>query len=440
MESDKRQPLETTNSELRRRAETAFERANRDVENLPPDDARRLLHELDVHQIELQMQNEELVATQLALEESRSRLADLYDNAPAGYCTLEPDSTIREANHMFATMLGGDRRSLIGRRFTSVVDRDHQDPFYLFHQSLLETQDQRSCDLLLRRRDNSLLWARLDATREEQGGNCRCVITDISGRKQLEDSLKSLTARLEDRVTERTRELAAANARLKTELAERELLERQIDTIAESERQRIGLDLHDGLVQILTGLRFKAESLVSTLSASDPSIAGEVRSIALHLRQAVSYARLIARGLQPVEPVPDGLAEALGQLAETTSHLSQVQCRFLMHGDGLVADRLAAFHLYRIAQEAVTNAIKHAKPGSIRISLRTRAGKIALSVVNDGGRPHRLGSHHGLGIKSMNHRAARIGAGFECRPHRAAGMLVRCVIPGPCDRGSLSRF
>ena len=174
---------------LRREAETIL--SGRDA--LPPPEARpdahRLLHELQVHQIELEMQNEELRRTQLDLELSRQRYFDLYDRAPVGYFTLGENGLIQEANLTAADMLGMDRATLCAQQFSRLILPEDQDIFYLCRKALLDTGRPQSCELRLVARDAALLWVRLEATLAHDSGCApllRVVASDISSRKRAE--------------------------------------------------------------------------------------------------------------------------------------------------------------------------------------------------------------------------------------------------------------
>ena len=154
-----------SNQTLRQRAEAAFSAAaGSDVDDLPRDEIRRLLHELGVHQIELEMQNEDLRRTQEALLEARARYFDLYDLAPVGYLTVDEANVILESNLTAATMLGRTRQVLTKSPFTRYILAEDQDRFYLHRRRLFATGEMQQAEVRLTRLDGSVFWVRLDAS------------------------------------------------------------------------------------------------------------------------------------------------------------------------------------------------------------------------------------------------------------------------------------
>jgi PAS domain S-box-containing protein len=176
---------------LRQRAEAALSGAHADAAGLAGSDLQRLVHNLRVHQIELEMQNEELRRAQLELAQSRDRLTDLYDFAPIGYLTLDPRLTILEANLTAAALLGTERARLLGKRFTAFVTRESQDALYHGQRAALGSDDKQTCELVLRRGDGSICPVQMDLVGLEDAPRgtrlLRCVVGDISERKRVEE-------------------------------------------------------------------------------------------------------------------------------------------------------------------------------------------------------------------------------------------------------------
>lgn len=162
--------------------------------------SKELLHEFQVQQIELEMQNEELRKAQTALEESRDRYIDLYDFSPNGYLTLSCDGLISEINLTGAALLGEERNKLVGRRFALFVASEDGD---LWHQHFLRAKNKnvkQSCELTLKRKDGSVLYAKLDSLRVQASPLCsiRMVISDITERNRLEKEIQERRKEMED--------------------------------------------------------------------------------------------------------------------------------------------------------------------------------------------------------------------------------------------------
>jgi PAS domain S-box-containing protein len=187
-------------AQLRSRAEQRAQAVESpEVDTLWPAEARRVLHELRVHQIELEMQNEELRATQAQLERAKMRYFDLYDLAPVGYLTLSEEGLIQEANLTAALALGVERRTLAGRRFSRFILNDDQDLYYKHFNCLFKSGKPQSCELRFKKKDDVPFWVRLEsAVVADEAGSMvwRMVVSDIAERKRTEEGLRVSEERL----------------------------------------------------------------------------------------------------------------------------------------------------------------------------------------------------------------------------------------------------
>ena len=159
-------------------------------------EVNRLLHELRVHQIELEMQNEELRKAWAELEASRARYFDLYELAPVGYCTINKKGLIREANLTIADLLGVLRNDLIKQPISRFIHREDQDTYYRYRQNLLNTGQSQVCEIRLLKKDAEPFWARLEAiaAQDDDGTTvCRVTISNISEQKQAEERIRYLS-------------------------------------------------------------------------------------------------------------------------------------------------------------------------------------------------------------------------------------------------------
>ena len=169
------------------------------LETMSPAAVRELAHELQVHQIELEMQNEELRKTQLELEEARARYFDLYDLAPISYCTLDEMGVILEANLATAELLGEARSVLVGQRISRYILKDYQDSYYLSRKLLLTSGGRQSCELHMVKADSSAFWVNLtiaSATTSTGKTVQRLVLTDITNDKVMALAMGESESRL----------------------------------------------------------------------------------------------------------------------------------------------------------------------------------------------------------------------------------------------------
>jgi PAS domain S-box-containing protein len=214
------------------------------------------------------------------------------------------------------------------------------------------------------------------------------------------------------------------------DVTERKRLEEEVLRISEMEQRRIGQDLHDGVCQHLAGIEMKCQVLEENLQAKAKSHAAQAGQIAGHVRDVIAQIRSLARGLSPVALESEGLMSAFSGLAEDTQRLFDVQCRFVNDTAVLMDNPIAATHLYRIAQEAVTNAIKHGKATAIEINLSATADKITLLIKDNGaGLNQHAGAGKGMGLRIMQYRAGMIGATVVLQPQQPAGAVLLCVLP-----------
>jgi PAS domain S-box-containing protein len=214
-----------------------------------------------------------------------------------------------------------------------------------------------------------------------------------------------------------------------TDVTERNRLEREILEISAREQRRIGQDLHDGLGQHLTGISFLSKVLEQKLAAKSLEESAQAAEIATLVNQAVTQSRDLARGLCPVKLEGDGLVQALQELAIKMESLFHVTCLFQCEIPVLIHDNAVATHLYYIAQEAATNAIKHGKAQHIAIGLTVAQDRIILMVKDDGiGFPAREEKQTGMGLHIMNYRASMIDAYLAIQPNAEGGTVVTCSL------------
>lgn len=221
------------------------------------------------------------------------------------------------------------------------------------------------------------------------------------------------------------------------DVTERKVLEAEVLQIAERERERVAADLHDGICQEITGISFNVSALERKLHSRKSRFVPAVKKIVADLSDAVAHTRQVARGLSPVVNDGLGLMHALRTLAETTMDLRRIACRFDCAGNVEIADPVIANQLYRIAQEAVTNAVRHARASEIILRLERRGDALRLGVEDDGQGIQKPEASSGIGLRAMHYRARLIGGEVRAEPRAGGGTVITCDVPAiklPPDR------
>jgi signal transduction histidine kinase len=207
-------------------------------------------------------------------------------------------------------------------------------------------------------------------------------------------------------------------------------LEHEIARVSESEQRRIGQDLHDGICQSLAAIQFAVSSMRDDLKSQSPEDAEGLQEIATMVKDTISETRNLARRIFPVQMEEAGLAAVLDELVSSLRRHHRVEAIFDTHGEVKIRDPEVAMHLYRIAQEAVNNALKHGHPKKVVISLHEDESALQLAISDDGaGAPAPSSSADGMGLKTMRHRANLLGASLDIRSALGGGVSVICSLP-----------
>ena len=433
---------------LRNRAESSLRKRSADLGKSPVKDLQKLVQELRVHQIELEMQNEELRKAQLELAESRDRYSDLYDFAPIGYFTLDEKGLIAEVNLAGADLLGCERASLLTKKgFSQFIAPGSQDAFYSHRKRALETGTKQVCEIELKGKNDRSFYAQVQSVAViGDGGNLtqlRTAVVDVTERKRAEVALLEAHRELERRIEERTADLMATNAQLQKEIEERKRMEEALQkstnelhllssrllSIQEDERKGIALDLHDTIAQSLSAVRMFLEAKLSAMAPSPPpgvslekifSMLGdcitELRKIIYHLRPSIlddlGIIIAINRFCEEFQDVNRGLHV----VREVTAKEKDIP-----EGHKIV--------IFRILQEALNNVSKHSQARNVKISLRKKEGGIELLVEDDGAgfdvdHTGSGGLGKGIGLSSMKERAYLSGGSLSIQSRKGVGTAV----------------
>jgi signal transduction histidine kinase len=237
-------------------------------------------------------------------------------------------------------------------------------------------------------------------------------------------ALISLHREMECRVQERTRSLEEA-------VAQQERLRREVVEVGVRERNAVGRELHDGLCQHLAATAFAAQVHADRIAQLHPADAENARSLVGMTQQAITQSRQVASGLLLAGITPHTLCSELSEFATAVSRQGKTACRFEQNGRPRLADADVAAQLFRIAQEAIRNALKHAQASIIQVVLAGDEQRVQLSVVDDGvGIPPPERREFGMGLEIMSHRAGSIGASLSVEALPTGGTRVLCSLAG----------
>jgi signal transduction histidine kinase len=226
-----------------------------------------------------------------------------------------------------------------------------------------------------------------------------------------------------------TAERTTAQKRLENEIEQRRRLEHEIARVTDEERRRLGNDVHDGVCQQLTAALLRCQALELRLERGAPPSVAELGALSSLLGEAIHEARAVAEGLCPLDPAPDALPPALRDLARRTQRMSSVSCEFHASGDVVLRNAATAQHLYRIAQEALSNAVRHARASRITVELSGNDEGLHLRVQDNGvGLPSDL-RPGGMGLRNMAFRAQVLEGELIVEPAAGGGTCVSCRVP-----------
>jgi two-component system sensor histidine kinase UhpB len=310
--------------------------------------AAALEHELHVHQVELEMQNEELRRAELDLAAVRDRFIDLYDFAPVGYFTLNEDGSLVEANLTAATMLGEQRKALVKNPFARFVVRADAHKWHLFFAAALKREGPQRLELALQPRDKIVLHGRLD-----------CVsVLGPEGKPLLRVALTDITQRIQ---AERERRIAAAASETR-----------------EAERRLVARELHEELGQRLSALKMQLSSL---RPGTDPSAQNRhVEGMLESLDIAVAMVRRIATDLRPLMLDDLGLNAAIDWLARDSSLRLGMKITVGLAESDPPLDEHLSIAIYRLLQGTLAHIARHARATDVRIDMLQKAGDLVLTI------------------------------------------------------------
>lgn len=370
-----------------------------------------------------------------ALREREITFSALAKVAPVGIMRFDADGRCNYVNDRWSAITGLTIDEAIGRGWKNAIHPADRAAVVERWKGMRVSNEFFREEYRIVRTDGTIRWvlaegAALRSYSREPLGFIRTV-TDITRHRELEEELTAARDKLEQRVRERTADLEA-------EMIERQKLEKQVLECRDNEQRRFSQDLHDGLGQCLTGVLFHVLALERDLTSDHSDLASAASKIAELVNQSINQAHDLARGIDPVPLRPDGLMCALDELVRALCDASPTKCSFQCEEPILLEDNAVATHLYRIAQEAISNAIKHSKASQVTVRLEKLSKSSALVITDDGiGISERRDFRRGRGLNIIKHRARLIDAALDVKTTPSGGATVRCEFSSVKSRPSV---
>jgi PAS domain S-box-containing protein len=384
-----------------------------------PADTRRLLHELQVHQVELKAQNAELQEARDRMEVLLDKYTNLYDFAPVGYFSLDGQGRILEVNLTGAALLGVERARLINRGLPELVAPESRPNVVAFLKRVFTVAGKHVCEANLLRKGAAPFWAGLHGASvislSGPGKSCRVAVSDITPLKQAEEAHHRLAA------------LKVANEELKH-------LSRQVLRAQEEERKRISRELHDVIAQTLTGINVRLANLRKEAALNTKGLEGNIALTQELVEQSVNIVHRFARELRPAVLDDLGLIPALKTFVKHFSAETGIRVNLSALAAIEDVDDDKRTVLYRVAQEALTNVARHAQASSVELGLQKLEDVICMTIQDNGKgfrqeqvSPGKKGER--LGLLGMRERLEMVGGSFTLSSAPGKGATVLAQIP-----------
>ncbi|QNT75458.1 PAS domain-containing sensor histidine kinase [Dehalogenimonas etheniformans] len=388
-----------------------------DAATAPATDLTEILHELQVHQVELELQNEELREAQIELQSSRDAYASLYDFAPVGYVTLDRNQRLLNVNFIACKMLGEDRARLIKTHLSRFIAREDADSFFLCLKNAAANGFLSTCEAKMSRLDGAVFDAELitEVLKGPEGAPAgyRVAILDITERKKTDNDLRRYRDHLEQEVSSRTAEL-------------RTLAQRLVE-IQEKERARIGAELHDDIGQTLT---YVTLLLAQAIRRPNEKL---LQDALLGVKEAMGKTRELSHTLSPGILMSAGLPMALECLVGEFERSSGIKCEVTVAPELRSIPKEVALAAYRITQEALTNVVCHAAASELNVKATQKGTRLSIVITDDGIGFDSAVKTHTTGLVGMRERALALGGEFKIDSNLGTGTRITVELPVPAS-------
>ncbi len=381
-----------------------------DAPGEPRGEGRSVIEQMRLHQLKLEVQNEELRQAQADLKRARDRYIELYDLTPMGHVMVDHQNVIEEANLTMCCLLGVEKQALVGTRLTSWLKRESRGTFYQLRKSALKSGARQDCVLVVVRLDGTEFIAMAESVPVKNApGLLSMAVTDITERRKAAEELRRHKERLTDMLRQRTGQLS-------------ELARRLVD-VQERERSTIAQELHDEVGQLLT---YAGLLIDKAAHKPQPETMAEAKSV---IQDAVSRLRNLSTTLSPPLLAHAGILEALESLFEDYTRRTQIKVIFNheVSLDDLPAN--LALVVYRIVQEALTNVARHAKVSQVNVRISPRGRWLRVQIRDNGIGFDPKAVKRSTGLSGMRERALALGGEIIVDSGPGKGTKIIATLP-----------
>lgn len=457
VEGEKMTPA--TISKLRNRAEKELRKQrkpqkSKDSVTKSGAETERLLHELQVHHVELEMQNTELMEARDRMEAQLEKYTDFYDFSPVGYMSLDENGQIMEVNLTGAALLGIDRSRLLKRRLSSLVTPSCRLVFLDFLKRLFDKPGKQICEATLSKADGTSFWADFHGSSAASFSGaekwCRVALSDITALKRAEEAqsrLDELAVSNEELRQEVVRRREGEKSLKKSEQHQIRLLEqsrfmqeqlrdlsRQVLNVQEEERKRISRELHDVIAQTLTGINIRLATLRKGTTINPKEFSRNLSLTQKLVEKSVDVVHRFARELRPAVLDDLGLIPALHAFMKGFAEQTGVRTHLKAFAGVEKLDTARKTVFFRVAQEALTNVAKHSQASRVEVEIRQLPGGINMKIHDDGkafNMEQIMDANGGkrLGLLGMKERLEMVGGTFRVTSIAKKGTTIEAGLP-----------
>ena len=419
-------------------------------------DQQRLLHELQVHQVELEMQNAELQEARDQTGALLEKYTDLYDFAPVGYFSLDDQGRILEANLTGAALLGMERSRVLHQPLARFAAPAGRPLLQTFLERVFAEPGPQACEVSLLKLGDVAFWASLHAASVASSASarpwCRVAVSDITALKRADEAQRrseALAMSNRELTQEVVRRRAAEAALAQSQQHQTDLLEKshrmqaqlrhfshQILRAQEEERKRISRELHDGITQTLVGINVHLENLARDFTGHPKTLTRHIAQTQRLVEKSVKIVHQFARELRPTALDDLGLVATLHSFMKDSTKRTGLHVHFKTFTAGQTDefDNATRTVSYRVAQEALTNVARHAHATRVDLTIQKLPGALLLQI-KDNGKSfqvdrvlHATRSKH-LGLLGMRERVEMIGGRLSVESAPRQGTTIRAEIP-----------